>query len=1080
MDHKVKIEESIEIKLLFAKVRYYLIKNSLIQGVFLLLKYLLPLYLSILTVDIIFEFSSITRYIVLILISIILIYFLFKYILLPAKDFVLKQNNFSEYEISRLFLNVEGIDDKLLTYVELKDKNIADSIVKQAIEVYNTKIKNVSPSISQVSFISIRSLDVIISILITILFITSQLVHSYQIAQKRIIFPGYKLSYQKLDINVLNKEFSILEGSDFIIEIKAVGSYVPKTMYVNQRNSDYIASKINDSIWNFRFDNVRQSSSFYVHDGINQSKTFFINVIQIPKLVGFEIEIIPPKYTEIKKFSVQQNGNFSFPEGSDITFNIKSAFCSKAFIIVESDTIELEKSREKFSLTKKALDSFNYEIVLFNDTIQNNDRYYYSALVLKDKYPTISINQNFDNLNFLKPILFSGEIVDDFGFTSLNMILKLNDSVMSVNLPFSKRNLKQNFFYEVTLTDIITLTDAKRVSIYFEVTDNDQINGYKKSTSEILEIKIPDKEEIVENQQLLNDSLQDKLNLGLQLIKQLGLERSELEKRLKTENLTEWERKQYNEQFERNINEMNNLIQQVKNLSEQLKSFTNFDKTTDNTIREKYNEIQKLLDKLLDQEMIELLSALDKLQKEAASQKQNKKSDIAKDLEQIQKMLDRNLELLRRYEVEKGIDDIARQLKNNADKLEIVQSSEERENIEEKIKSLLEGHDEILKKNKELKKPFEIDSFEGQKKDLEQSLKSNDNQKNDDRINKRNSTKTKNLAEMIQADFKNKNEKSEAEDLQNLRQLRSNLLNVSYAQENIVLDGMSRKKDKNVKSNFVQQKLVLDKWKIIEDSLFALSSRNPLIGQLMDEEMKNINSLSYEIARNWMEEYPKSMVVTEQKILNHLNNLLLYIDEAIQKAEESLNSTGSGNGCPKPGKGKPSPGDMAKQQQGLKNQLKKMIEELKKAKETGDQDGSGISESLGRFLSQQEMMQKMIQDMLAGQEIGNQTRELLKEVNKMLEENINDIVNKRLTNETFLRHERIITRLLESEKAEKEQKFEEKRTSKENTLDFSKSVRAIDSQDIDKQSIYNQQVQKMIILNKYYLDLYQIYMNTGR
>jgi len=49
----------------------------------------------------------------------------------------------------------------------------------------------------------------------------------------------------------------------------------------------------------------------------------------------------------------------------------------------------------------------------------------------------------------------------------------------------------------------------------------------------------------------------------------------------------------------------------------------------------------------------------------------------------------------------------------------------------------------------------------------------------------------------------------------------------------------------------------------------------------------------------------------------------------------------------------------------------------------------------------------------------------------MMEENETDIVNKRITQETINRQKQILTRLLESEKAEREREWDEKRESKE-------------------------------------------------
>jgi hypothetical protein len=55
----------------------------------------------------------------------------------------------------------------------------------------------------------------------------------------------------------------------------------------------------------------------------------------------------------------------------------------------------------------------------------------------------------------------------------------------------------------------------------------------------------------------------------------------------------------------------------------------------------------------------------------------------------------------------------------------------------------------------------------------------------------------------------------------------------------------------------------------------------------------------------------------------------------------------------------------------------------------------------------------------------------LKKLSDLMEQNETDIVNKNITRQTMMRQEEILTRLLESEKAEREREKDNKRESKE-------------------------------------------------
>jgi hypothetical protein len=89
----------------------------------------------------------------------------------------------------------------------------------------------------------------------------------------------------------------------------------------------------------------------------------------------------------------------------------------------------------------------------------------------------------------------------------------------------------------------------------------------------------------------------------------------------------------------------------------------------------------------------------------------------------------------------------------------------------------------------------------------------------------------------------------------------------------------------------------------------------------------------------------------------------------------------------------------------------------------------GMSEQLAKMAAQQEALRREIQKMMdqmknKGQNPGGNLAELMEQTEK-------DIVNKSITNETMKRQQDILTRLLESEKAEREREQDEKRKSNE-------------------------------------------------
>jgi hypothetical protein len=92
----------------------------------------------------------------------------------------------------------------------------------------------------------------------------------------------------------------------------------------------------------------------------------------------------------------------------------------------------------------------------------------------------------------------------------------------------------------------------------------------------------------------------------------------------------------------------------------------------------------------------------------------------------------------------------------------------------------------------------------------------------------------------------------------------------------------------------------------------------------------------------------------------------------------------------------------------------------------GDAGGKGMSESLAKMAAQQAKIRDELNKLNKGKNAGG-----INELSKMMEETETDIVNKRITQQTINRQEEILSRLLESENADREREWDDKRESKE-------------------------------------------------
>ncbi|MBL4707483.1 MAG: hypothetical protein JKY48_03470 [Flavobacteriales bacterium] len=368
---------------------------------------------------------------------------------------------------------------------------------------------------------------------------------------------------------------------------------------------------------------------------------------------------------------------------------------------------------------------------------------------------------------------------------------------------------------------------------------------------------------------------------------------------------------------------------------------------------------------------------------------------------------------------------------------------------------LSEELEDIKKKNEELEEPNKLEDT----KNLEEEIKE-DMKKSSEELEKKNKKKAGEQQESAEEKMDDLSKKlsemqsqmqSEAneENLEDLRALLENIIQLSFDQEAV----MENLKIINVNDpKYViytqEQKKLKDDSKIVEDSLFALSKRIQQLSNIINKEMTAVN-FNMEKALDQLGERKTAQANSLQQFsMTSLNNLALLLDAAVQSMQQSMQQQGKGE-CKNPGGNKPKPGagGMKKLQQQLNKQmegLKKAMEEGKKSgkgKKPGGQGGmGGMSKELAQMAAKQAAIRKAVEQLRnqIGESLGKGGGNL-KKLGDLMEQTETDLVNKNITNQTLLRQQEILTRLLESEKAEREREKDEKRESTEFTDDISRN-----------------------------------------
>jgi len=217
--------------------------------------------------------------------------------------------------------------------------------------------------------------------------------------------------------------------------------------------------------------------------------------------------------------------------------------------------------------------------------------------------------------------------------------------------------------------------------------------------------------------------------------------------------------------------------------------------------------------------------------------------------------------------------------------------------------------------------------------------------------------------------------------------------------------------------------------------LYALSKRQASIEPFILREMSTVENSMEEAVTQLNARAVAPAKTKQQYAMTSVNNLALMLSESLKQMQQNMQSKGSGKSGKKSQKPGLSQGKMKSMRQ-LQEQLNKQLQQLKEGMPApGKQDSKGqkqMSEKFARMAAQQEALRRQMQEY--GQEMqkeGSGVEKSIKEMMQQMEQTETDLVNKRINIETIRRQQEIVTRMLESEKAEQQRELDDKRESEE-------------------------------------------------
>ncbi len=867
-----------------------------------------------------------------------------------------------------------------------------------------------------------------------------------------------------------SNKLDVVQYEDITITTEVDGSALPGEVFIDVDNFQYRMKKVDAKTFSYTFKNVQKDILFHFFSGPVKSTDHELNVLLKPDLAEFDLYLDYPNYIGRKDERLNNIGDVVIPQGTNITWN---------FIADNTDAVKMKfrnlgttteanrKSENRFSIAKRIMKDDVYKVYISNDVIPSPDSVSYMLSVLPDQHPEIAVESFVDSLE--KTVTyFIGSASDDYGLTSLTFnytVTKANGS-QKTESKLIKKPASREIQYDHTF-DIaeLALKPGEKVSYYFEVKDNDGVNGAKSAKTAVMEFEKPTVEEFEEQEDLNEEAIKDKLKEALKESKKIQEELKKLREKMLQKQEPSWEdKKELEKLMERQKQLQEELKQAKEKFDENMKNQEEFSEQKED-ILEKQEKLQELFEEAQNDETLELMEKIKELMEELNKDEMlESMEEMQMNEEEMETEMDRLMELFKNLEVEKEMKDMIEKLEELAEKQEeLAEETEKKEKSQEELKKeqeelnkemekMEEEMKELEKKNEELERPKEMgedneEQMDDIQEDMEQSQEKMEKQDNQgaSKKQKQAAQKMKKMAGGMSASMKAGEQEQMEEDIKALRQLLENLVTLSFDQEDLINNIKKTQINTPKYVRHIQEQFKLkDDFRLIQDSLETLAKRNDKIQGFVTEKVVEVKNNIVE-SIDQLEERKKADAETNQRhTMKNVNDLALMLSESMEQMQQQMSGMMSGSQmCNKPGGagGKPGnvPIDKITQGQGdLNEQMKKMAGKQGEKGKDGKGKG-GDAKEFAKAAARQAALRRALEGLQKEKAEQGKASPELQEIIDGMDKIETDLVNKRLDNQLLIRQQEILTRLLEAEKADKQRDKDEKRKA-ESGKDYKKEL----------------------------------------
>ncbi len=819
-----------------------------------------------------------------------------------------------------------------------------------------------------------------------------------------------------------------LRNQSFNLKIHFSGNALPKKVHINTSTVNLFAQQ-DESQQNIFFVQIPGQIDHFTFHVTADNWTFgpfTIPIIPPPYLEDLRVKIEYPAHTGLSPEELA-TGDLKVPYGSRLTWTLVARNTSKVIMQFPDTTIALTNCSE-CSFSHIATRNMSYKVWLLGDLNVSSDTFNYVIEVIPDQYPGIVVSEERDSV-LPTEIKFVGEVWDDYGFSALYFVFwREGHPPQKIKIPIISGLLRQVFATTWNLDTLYAYSDGFDVFYQFEVYDNDRVSGPKKSTTAVRRLRIPSLTERQKQLQHIGSGIGE---ASAQIAESTEEQRKQFEElsremlMLKNLNL------QKQDALREMLKDQQSILENAQKLQEQIEKQMEILKESikDSALMQKLEELQERTSEMIPPELQKQLEELQKALEELDQERIKELMDeIQKNQKKLELSMQRMQEMLKRLQVEVNMELAIQELERLKQQMEqaLQEGSQElQEELQkqwEEIRDLLERTDSL---NKSLSPPMPLEMPQEQIQQTDSKMKQASDavkrQKPDAKQKQQEAQQSlEQLQQQLQQALAQMRQKQQEINLELVKRLIDRLLTISQTQESLI----NTLKKKGKKPELLRdQHLLRGALALIEDSLLALANNIPSLSQEIINDFIEADFNMKEAYENLKAERrpPKFALVNQRTAMEKVNELILMLEEVKDQTEAQLSMSSGACNNPRPGQGsKPSLSQMQKQ---LSEKLKQLAKQMQK--QQGESKEGAWNKEIARLAMQQMLIRQMLERL--AQETDATKQELKQELKGMAEEMKEleeKLINKQVDRELIERQEQLTVRLLQAEKALRQQEEE--------------------------------------------------------